>query len=218
MRLVLAALIIPLLGWGAYAAAAWLRFQPARANATGTDTVDGYMPRYEIREVHQVRVAAPVAATWRAAQEMHLQRSPMIGAIFRARALFLRSSRDTLRPMPLVQLLRAIGWGTLAERPGRELVVGSVTQPWQGDVTFRSLPPAEFATFDSAGYVKIVVVFAVDSLGPTESRFRTETRVLATDASSRARFRRYWSVFSPGILLIRWDAIRQVRREAERAL
>ena len=46
--------------------------------------------------------------------------------------------------------------------------------------------------------------------------FRTETRVTTTDAEARTKFRRYWSVFSPGIVLIRWLALEPVRREAER--
>jgi glycine betaine/proline transport system ATP-binding protein len=41
-------------------------------------------------------------------------------------------------------------------------------------------------------------------------------RALATDAESRAKFRRYWSVFSLGILLIRSERLKLVRREAER--
>jgi hypothetical protein len=31
-----------------------------------------------------------------------------------------------------------------------------------------------------------------------------ETRVATTDAAAGAKFRRYWSCFSPGIVLIRW--------------
>ena len=38
---------------------------------------------------------------------------------------------------------------------------------------------------------------------PSQSRAVTETRVVATDADARARFRRYWAAMSPGILLIR---------------
>jgi hypothetical protein len=49
-----------------------------------------------------------------------------------------------------------------------------------------------------------------------ESLFRTETRVLATDARARAKFRRYWSLVSPGIIAIRWVMLQPVKREAER--
>ena len=43
--------------------------------------------------------------------------------------------------------LYAIGWGVLAEVPGREIVMGAVTQPWLADVVFRPIPPEEFASF-----------------------------------------------------------------------
>ena len=60
------------------------------------------------------------------------------------------------------------------------------------------------------------MTLVVDSLGPRESVFRTETRALATDPVARAKFRRYWSIFSPGILLIRSEGLKLVRRDAER--
>jgi len=110
----------------------------------------------------------------------------------------------------------ALGWRVLVEEPGHELVMGAVTQPWQANVVFRGLPPEEFAEFSEPGYVKIVWCFAVESLGPDRSRFRTETRVVTTDSDSRSRFRRYWSVVSPGVLLIRYETLRLVKHEAER--
>jgi hypothetical protein len=83
-------------------------------------------------------------------------------------------------------------------------------------VEFRGLPPDEFAAFAEPGYAKIVFTLAADPLSQNRSVFRTETRVMTTDPESRARFRRYWSVFSPGILLIRYEMLRLLRQEAER--
>jgi len=37
--------------------------------------------------------------------------------------------------------MKALGWGVLAEVPGREIVMGAVTQPWMANVVFRALPP-----------------------------------------------------------------------------
>jgi hypothetical protein len=91
----------------------------------------------------------------------------------------------------------------LAEVPGREIVMGAVTQPWRADVRFQRLPPESFAEFNAPGYAKIVWTLVAEPLGPEESIFRTETRVVTTDSESRRRVRLYWSIFSPGILLIR---------------
>jgi hypothetical protein len=95
-------------------------------------------------------------------------------------------------------------------------VFGAVTKPWNADVVFESLEPDAFAAFDRPGYAKIVWTLAAKPVGEKASVFRTETRVATTDAESRSHFRRYWSVFSPGILLIRYEILRLVRREAER--
>ena len=205
------------LGWSGYAAVTWLAFGRPRTAGAADPLLRRFMPRADIVEVHRTRVRAPASATYEAARTVDLHHSAVVHAVFRGRELMLGADAPP-RPaaLPLVAELRSLGWGVLAEVPGRQLVLGAVTQPWKADVVFRALPPDAFARFDSAGYVKIVVALAADSLGPRESEFRTETRALATDAASRARFRRYWSVFSPGIRLIRSQALALVRREAER--
>jgi hypothetical protein len=104
----------------------------------------------------------------------------------------------------------------LAEVPGREIVMGAVTQPWHANVVFRPLPPDEFAAFNEPGYVKIVWTLRADPRGAHASIFRTETRAVATDAYARAKFRQYWSFLSPGIILIRWASLHPLKSKAER--
>ena len=64
------------------------------------------------------------------------------------------------------------------------------------------------------GWVGIRLV--VEARGAESSVFCTETRVVTTDSESRSRFRQYWSVVSPGLLLIRREVLKLVSREAER--
>jgi hypothetical protein len=40
---------------------------------------------------------------------------------------------------------------------------------------------------------------------------------MTTDEGARDRFRWYWARFSPGIVLIRWMMLWQVKADAERA-
>ena len=120
------------------------------------------------------------------------------------------------RPKGLVAEMTSLGWGLLAEAPGREIVVGAITQPWMGNVVFRALPPDQFRAFRDPGYVKIVWTLRADPAGLAESMFRTETRVSTTDPSARRKFRWYWARFSPGIVLIRRMMLGAVKREAER--
>ena len=123
---------------------------------------------------------------------------------------------DRLRPRGLLAETQSLGWGVLADVPGREIVVGAVTRPWEANVTFRALPPDQFAAFSEPGYVKIVWTLRAEPISPTESLFRTETRAIATDHAARAKFRRYWSFLSPGIIVIRWAMLGPLKSEAER--
>ena len=84
-------------------------------------------------------------------------------------------------------------------------------------MTFRSVPADDFAAFAEPDYVKIAWTVRADPLDEKSAVFRTETRVLPTDAAARAKFRRYWPFFSPGIKLIRRVALREVRSQAARA-
>ena len=119
-------------------------------------------------------------------------------------------------PRGLLALTKSIGWGVLAEVPGREIVMGAVTQPWEANVVFRPLPPKNFVVFDEPYHVKIVWTLRADAIGPNASIFFTETRAAATDATARSKFRRYWSFLSPGIIMIRWASVRPLRADGKR--
>jgi hypothetical protein len=207
---------------GAYAASvglAWHRYgQPRHPNVDEADApLDRFMPVYDVVERHHVRIAAPAAITLAAAEEQDLLHLPLVRAIFRTRELVLGATPDA-RPQPrgLLAQVRALGWGVLADEPGREIVVGSVTKPWESNPTFRALPADEFAAFCEPGFVKIAWTLRADAVGDSASVFRTETRAFATDAIARARFRTYWAFASPGIGMIRWLLLQPLKHDAER--
>jgi hypothetical protein len=200
-------------------AAAWLRYGCGAApeDDEADALLDRFMPVYEVAERHRIRVAAPAGVTLAAASEIDLTRPWLARAIFTAREWILGSTPDTAaRPRALLDLATSIGWGVLAERAGREIVMGAVTQPWLANVVFRPLPPDEFAAFHEPGFVKIVWTLRADPDGEARSVFRTETRVATTDPGARGKFRRYWSFFSPGIVLIRRVMLNPLKTEAER--
>ena len=206
--------------YGGYVAATWLRYPRTPYRSGGSHTIDRFMPAFEVREVHQTPGAAPAAAALRCAREARLQHDPVIKALFGLRTL---PARLRAAPTPaasgdgsfLGEAL-AVGWRILSETPGREIVIGSVTRPWESDVRFRGLPPDDFAQFDHPGYAKIVWTLEVDPVDAQSSVLRTETRVVTTDPESRRRFALYWSFLSPGIILIRHASLRAARRDAER--
>ena len=205
--------------YAGYVGTTWLRYgHPAPAGADASDPMlDRFMPVCDVAERHHIHVAAPADITYAAACEQDLAAPPVAQAIFRAREVLLGSAPDTTaRPRGLLAFTKSIGWGVLAETAGREIVMGAVTQPWEANVVFHPLPPSEFIAFNEPGYVKIVWTLRADAIDANSSIFRTETRAVATDASARSKFRRYWSFLSPGIILIRWASLRPLKADAER--
>jgi hypothetical protein len=214
-RLIAGGAAATLLAGVGYGALSWYRYGRIAPDRGRDELLDRFMPDPEVRERHEARVAAPAAATFAAARALELHRSPLIRGIFRARELLMGAHAAEAQRRPFLEEVLSLGWRILAEEPDREIVLGAVTQPWRADVVFRGVPPEDFAAFDEAGYVKIAWTLEAVPLGTRESLFRTETRAITTDPESRARFRRYWTVVSPGIRLIRRETLRLVRREAE---
>ncbi len=206
------------LAYAAYVATAWARYgrvAPARGDA-GDALADRFMPEYEVCERHEIHVDAPAEVTFATAKEVELESSRFVRAIFRAREILLRSAPDMgTRPKGLVEAMRSIGWGVLAETPGREIVMGGATKPWEANPVFRALPPDEFAAYREPDHVKILWTLRADPTADGSSIFRTETRAIATDPGARRKFRRYWALLSPGIILIRYAMLPAVKAAAE---
>jgi hypothetical protein len=178
--------------------------------------IDRFIPRSETRERHATVVAAPADLVFDVARDMDLRSIPVIGAIFWLREKVFRSKPAPRQPQGLVAETLALGWGELAFRPQRELVMGAVTQPWRADVVLTAVPPEQFAAFDEPDLVKIAWTLEAEPIDATHSRYASETRVVSTSEWARRKFRRYWRLVGVGIVLIRRLALSAVRREAER--
>lgn len=218
-RWLAAALGIAVSSWATYAAVAWIRYGPRHGFdlAESDSLLDRFMPEYEVAERHTIRVTAPAKITFDVATNLDLQNSKIINGLFRTREFILRGQRSKpVLPQPLIPWAEALGWGVLAQLPGREVVMGCVTKPWEPNVVFRALPPGEFADFKEPGYVKIMWTLRSDAISATESIARTDTRVTTTDPGARAKFRLYWAFLSPGILVIRRVALAVIKKQAKR--
>ena len=204
--------------YGASIAATWYRYGRVRRPSAPDALLDAFMPTYDVAERHEIAVAAPPDTTFAAACRVNLEESLLVRGLFRAREMVLGGASEPA-PHPsassLVDRAKAIGWGVLAESPGREIVLGAVTQPWVSQPEFRAIEADEFAAFAEPGYVKIAWTISVRGSGST-SIARTETRATTTDAAARTRFRRYWACVRPGVVLIRYSLLGGIKVEAER--
>ena len=218
-RIGLGAGALGLLLGGGYVARTWRRYGKVDATLPPDPLLDRFIPEYEVREQHDVRVQAPAWMTYRSALALNIHDSSIIRAIFRGRELLLRAEHHAAPPVetPFLEQMITLGWGVLAEEQGREIVLGAITKPWEPNPRFAPIPAVEFATFSLPNSVKIAWSVSVERLTDSESIFRTETRVRTTDAEARRRFRRYWALVFPGVRLIRREALRLVKTAAEDA-
>ncbi len=181
--------------------------------------IDRFLPQAPYAERHEILIEAPADVVFDTACRFDLLELPLVRLIFRMRSWFMGADRVP-RPIfsrGLMAETAALGWATLAFTPGRELVRGAVAQPWLANVVFRGIEAARFAGFDEPDVVKIVWTLEAEVLGPEQTLFRTETRVLPTDDGAARKFRRYWRWAGAGILLIRWLLLPALRRASRRA-
>lgn len=179
-------------------------------------SIDRYVPAWDVRTQHEIVVQAPADTVFAVAEHFDLQSIPLVRAIFWLRSKLMRASKTPPRqPVGLVEETKGLGWGELARRPGRELVMGAVTQPWLGDVKFTAVPPDDFLGYGERERVKIAWTIEAVPIEPALTLLRTETRVRATDFPAREKFLRYWRLVRYGVGLIRWLHLPAVRRAAE---
>jgi len=175
-----------------------------------------FIPSPDAHDDHVIDIKAPSGVVFDVARQVDLQADPLIAAIIRLRAWVMGDRSVARTTRGLVPETLALGWAVLSYTAGRTLVMGAVARPWARDVTFSAVDPDGFTAFAEPDLVKIVWTLEVEPHGTTFTRFRTETRVEATDAAARRKFRWYWLAASAGIRLIRWRILRTLRHEAER--
>lgn len=182
---------------------------------TGTPSLlDEFIPRPDIRERHEIIIKAPAGVVYEIACSFDIQSIAMVRAIFWLRAKMLGAKAVARRSQGLVADMLAMGWGRLAEEPGRYFVAGAACQPWNAEVKFSPIPADQFALFSEPDRVKIAWTLEVEDLGPALTRFVTETRAVATDHAAAIKFQSYWRRFGVGTVLIRRILLSALRRRA----
>jgi hypothetical protein len=174
-----------------------------------------FIPRPDAYDLHEIVINAPADVVFNHAATVDVGSLPIVRAIFWLRSKVIGDTPVTRKPQGIVAETLGLGWGVLAEEPRRVLVMGSATRPWEKNLTFRAIAPDAFVAFAEPNLVKIAWTLEAEPLGPARTRFLTETRAYATDVHARRRFTLYWIAFSVGIHFIRWNMLREIRRQSE---
>jgi hypothetical protein len=112
--------------------------------------------------------------------------------------------------------IRQAGFGLVAERPGREIVLGVTGRFWKASAKLKPADREQFRVGPPPGEVLVAWNFLVEPAPERHARLSTETRIQAADVDTRLTFKRYWMVVHPGSALIRRAMLAAVAREASR--
>ena len=176
--------------------------------------LDEFIPVWQFRERHTIRIAAPPARVFEAIRNVRANEI----SLFKTLTWIRRGGRRTPEGIlnagdsaPLLDVATRSGFIYLADDAPRELVMGTVVVAPRGHAP---LTPQTFKTPLAPGFALAAMNFLVTPDGPNASLVSTETRVFANSLVARQRFARYWRIIYPGSALIRRMWLRAVRRRA----
>jgi hypothetical protein len=173
---------------------------------------DRLIPHPDAAERHAITIAASRDRVWDAVTHLDPSDLRLAKPLFAARNLVSRlRNGHPQRDRP--------DFTPLAEKPGHEIVLGTIGQWWRlgSAESVHSIATAEdFHAFDLPGYAKATFSFLLEDAGGGRVRLVTETRVQATSPDARRAFLRYWTVIRLGSGLVRHVILSAVRTRATR--
>lgn len=108
-------------------------------------------------------------------------------------------------------------WFLLEDREGSEVVFGAIGKFWQPVIEWLEIDPDDFDAFDEPGWGKLAASISLRPYGEGRTLATYEARTLTTDAESRGKFRRYWTLIGPFAGYVMKQALRRIESDAERA-
>jgi hypothetical protein len=188
--------------------------------ASPVSRLDEIVPVYQFNELHETTIEASAEQTYRAICAVTANEITLLRTLTWIRRFGQSTGESILDPpgdKPFCDVALKSGFYLLVDDPGREMVVGTfVAAPKAA----RANPPpqitaATFAGIHSPGFGIAVMNFRLQPIGSTRTRLTTETRVFATDATTRRLFAPYWRIIYPGSAIIRSMWLRAIQRRAE---
>jgi hypothetical protein len=174
--------------------------------------IDDFLPGYDVRERHRIKVHAPVERVYDAVRRLDISQTKLTMLLFRLRGI--PAGRFAPRCFTLDDFLK-MRFILLGEKPNKELLLGLVGRFWTASGALRRLDAEGFRSFNEQGYAKAAWNFSLAGQRDGSVLLETETRVLCLDQMSRRRFRLYWLVVGPFSGLIRREVLRAIKRSAE---
>lgn len=187
--------------------------------------LDDYLPEFDVRTSYATRIAAPAARVYASLWTANFDHWGVTRALYAVRTLpsFPARPRETwhrfrdelFRKRFTLDGMLSEGFALLEERPGEELVLGTVGRFWRARGELCATSSVRFLAPAPSGTAKAAWNFEVGLRADGATDLRTETRVLCADVATRQRFRAYWMLIRPFSGLIRQEMLAAVRSAAE---
>ena len=187
--------------------------------------LDDYLPQFDVRTSYATRIAASPAKVYASLWTANFDHWGVTRALYAVRTLpsfparpretWRRFRGDLLRKRFTLDAMLSEGFALLEERPGEELVLGTVGRFWRARGELCATGAVQFRAPAPSGTAKAAWNFEVGIRAAGATELRTETRVLCADVATRRRFRAYWMLIRPFSGLIRQEMLAAVRSVAE---
>lgn len=165
-------------------------------------SLDGYLPVFQISEFHEIEVDRQVDAVYLAVKKLDLSKSIVVKFLFWLRRL----------PPEMFTLAAFLdnGFILLEEKENEEIILGFLNSG-QG---LKKATPKEFSSSSGKDSIKGVWNFKLAPIG-SKTMLSTETRVFCPTKRSLIRFSLYWFFISQFSGLIRKILLRMIKKQAE---
>jgi hypothetical protein len=187
--------------------------------------LDEYLPEFDVRTSYATRIVASPARVYASLWTANFDHWGVTRALYAVRTLASfparpletwRRFRDELfRQRFTLDGMLSEGFALLEERPGEELVLGTVGRFWRARGELCTVSPVRFRAPAPSGTAKAAWNFEVGLRADGAAELKTETRVLCADVATRRHFRAYWMLIRPFSGLIRREMLAAVRSTAE---
>lgn len=194
-----------------------LLFQSEMRVTSSSTQLDEFVPVHQFSEYHWTRVSAPADRVYRAVRSVTAEEILLFRSLTWLRRFGRPGPKSVLNPPPdepILDVATGTAFQLLADRPNREIVVGTVVIAPQGWKWAEHSTPQEFKNMRAPGFALAAMNFLIEESKPGGCRLSTETRVYATDALSRRQFGVYWRLIYPGSAFLRRMWLRAIARRA----
>jgi hypothetical protein len=178
--------------------------------------LDDVIPDPDHRIRHSRLVRAPATVVWDELNRVPMSALPVASVLEAVRLLPARLAGHRHPPLAGRTFLDVTPIPVLVSERPHVVMSAGLSQAWRllGGPTPPRLDAAALRAWTEPGWIKVGMGFRLET-GPAGTILGTETRIVATDPSTRRAFAAYWLVIRGSSAAIRREVLRVVAHRAE---